>query len=100
MFYTYNLLFNTHNLLLSTGTLLQIDIGNNTSGTTVDSSDVASVTHLLWVIGLCLSVFGIFMIYREWSMGKPDMEEHVLRWVGGIILLWLILLTVPNLMNW
>jgi hypothetical protein len=81
--------------------LLQINVTpDGSTGAAVDSSDVSAVTHLLWIIGLCLSAVGVAMIYREWSMGKPDMEEHVLKWAAGIILLWIILLVVPNMVNW
>ena len=48
------------------------------------------VANLMLAIGACLAIIGIINIYNHIQMGKPNVEEKIWTWVGGILLLILI----------
>lgn len=45
---------------------------------------------LMIAIGACVAIIGIINIYNHIQMGKPNIEEKIWNWVGGIIFLLLI----------
>ncbi len=55
---------------------------------------IDSLSQLLMTIGAILSVIGATRIYYLWSNGKPDIDREIIMWVGGILFLLLIPVTV------
>jgi hypothetical protein len=55
---------------------------------------IDSLSQLLMTIGAILSVIGATRIYYLWSNGKPDIDREIILWVGGILFLLLIPVTV------
>jgi hypothetical protein len=55
---------------------------------------IDSLSQLLMTIGAILSVIGATRIYYLWSNGKSDIDREIILWVGGILFLLLIPVTV------
>jgi hypothetical protein len=55
---------------------------------------IDSLSQLLMTIGAILSVIGAARIYYLFSNGKPDIDREIIMWVGGILFLLLIPVTV------
>ena len=54
---------------------------------------------LMLAIGACVAVVGIINIYNHIQMGKPNIEEKIWNWVGGIIFLLLIETLIVVVLN-
>ncbi len=50
----------------------------------IDYSDLSS---LIVTIGGCIALIGALVIYKKWSMGNHNIENDVLLWGGGIVML-------------
>jgi hypothetical protein len=55
---------------------------------------IDSLSQLLLTIGAILSIIGAARIYYLWSNGKQDIDREIILWVGGILFLMLIPVTV------
>ena len=57
-----------------------------------------SLIPLMLTIGAVMAILGATRIYYLWSHGKPDIDREIIMWVGGILFLLLIPVTI-KLMN-
>ncbi len=55
---------------------------------------IDSLSQLLLTIGAILSIIGAARIYYLWSNGRTDIDREIVMWVGGILFLLLIPVTV------
>jgi len=53
-----------------------------------------SLVPLMLTLGAVMAIIGATRIYYLWSHGKPDIEREVVMWVGGILFLVLIPITL------
>jgi len=53
-----------------------------------------SLIPLILTLGAVMAILGATRIYYLWSHGKPDIDREVVMWVGGILFLVLIPVTV------
>jgi hypothetical protein len=53
-----------------------------------------SLVPLMLTLGAVMAILGATRIYYLWSHGKPDIEREVVMWVGGILFLVLIPITL------
>ena len=49
--------------------------------------DYGDLSALILTIGGCLALIGAVVIYKKWSMGNQNIENEVLMWAGGIVML-------------
>lgn len=49
--------------------------------------DYGELSALILTIGGCLALIGSVVIYKKWSMGNHNIENEVLMWAGGIVML-------------
>lgn len=49
--------------------------------------DYGELSALILTIGGCLALIGAVVIYKKWSMGNHNIENEVLMWGGGIVML-------------
>ena len=49
--------------------------------------DYGDLSALILTIGGCLALVGAVVIYKKWSMGNHNIENEVLMWGGGIVML-------------
>ena len=49
--------------------------------------DYSDLSALILTIGGCLALVGAVVIYKKWSMGNRNIENEVLMWGGGIVML-------------
>ena len=49
--------------------------------------DYSDLSVLILAIGGCLALVGAVVIYKKWSMGNHNIENEVLLWSGGILML-------------
>jgi len=49
--------------------------------------DYGDLSALILTIGGCLALVGAVVIYKKWSMGNHNIENEVLMWAGGIVML-------------
>lgn len=49
--------------------------------------DYGGLSALILTIGGCLALVGAVVIYKKWSMGNHNIENEVLMWAGGIVML-------------
>ena len=49
--------------------------------------DYGELSALILTIGGCLALIGAVVIYKKWSMGNHNIENEVLMWAGGIVML-------------
>ncbi|AYD49040.1 DUF4134 family protein [Arachidicoccus soli] len=47
----------------------------------------SDLSRLILVIGACLAIIGAVVIYKKWSLGNHNIENDVLYWGGGILML-------------
>ena len=49
--------------------------------------DYSDLSVLILAIGGCLALIGAVVIYKKWSMGNHNIENEVILWSGGILML-------------
>ena len=49
--------------------------------------DYSDLSVLILAIGGCLALIGAVVIYKKWSMGNHNIENDVILWSGGILML-------------
>lgn len=49
--------------------------------------DYSDLSALILSIGACLALVGAVVIYKKWSMGNHNIENEVILWAGGILML-------------
>jgi hypothetical protein len=49
--------------------------------------DYGELSALILTIGGCLALIGAVVIYKKWSMGNHNIDNEVLMWAGGIVML-------------
>jgi len=49
--------------------------------------DYGDLSALILTIGSCLALVGAVVIYKKWSMGNHNIENEVLMWAGGLVML-------------
>ena len=49
--------------------------------------DYGDLSDLILSIGACLALIGAVVIYKKWSMGNQNIENDLLLWGGGIMML-------------
>jgi len=47
----------------------------------------SDLSALILTIGGCIAIIGAVIIYKKWSMGNHNIENEVIMWAGGIIML-------------
>lgn len=47
----------------------------------------SDLSSLILTIGACIAIIGAVLIYKKWSMGNHNIENDLLLWGGGIIML-------------
>jgi hypothetical protein len=52
--------------------------------------DYGELSALILTIGGCLALIGAVVIYKKWSMGNHNIDNEVLMWAGGIVMLLII----------
>ena len=49
--------------------------------------DYSDLSVLILAMGGCLALVGAVVIYKKWSMGNHNIENDVILWGGGILML-------------
>lgn len=49
--------------------------------------DYGELSALILTIGGCLALIGAVVIYKKWSMGNHNIDNEVLMWAGGVVML-------------
>lgn len=49
--------------------------------------DYGDLSALILTVGGCLALIGAVVIYKKWSMGNHNIENEVMMWAGGILML-------------
>jgi hypothetical protein len=49
--------------------------------------DYGDLSTLMLSVGACLALVGAVVIYKKWSMGNHNIENEVILWAGGILML-------------
>ena len=49
--------------------------------------DYGELSALILTIGGCLALIGAVVVYKKWSMGNHNIDNEVLMWAGGIVML-------------
>jgi hypothetical protein len=49
--------------------------------------DYGDLSALILTIGGCMALIGAVVIYKKWSMGNHNIENEVLLWGGGLLML-------------
>ena len=52
--------------------------------------DYGDLSALILTIGGCMALIGAVVIYKKWSMGNHNIENEVLLWGGGLLMLLII----------
>ena len=52
--------------------------------------EYSDLSALILTIGGCFALIGAVVIYKKWSMGNHNIENEVLLWGGGIVMLMII----------
>ncbi len=52
----------------------------------------SDLSALILTIGACIAIIGAVVIYKKWSMGNHNIENDLLLWGGGIVML----ITLPG----
>jgi hypothetical protein len=49
--------------------------------------EYGELSALILTLGGCLALIGAVVIYKKWSMGNHNIDNEVLMWAGGIVML-------------